>query len=79
MISVAHGVAFNIYWDNHYSRRYVWIRRMVLVSLCGVIDLFNIMPDYSGGVWLRKMMQLTLSDDTDSGDVSREFIYMIMR
>jgi hypothetical protein len=52
---------------------------MVLVSLCGVSDLFNIMPDYSDGVWLREMMQLMLSDDTDSDDVARELIYVIMR
>jgi hypothetical protein len=40
---------------------------MVLVSLCGVIDLFSIMPDYSDGVWIREMMQLMLSDDSDDG------------
>jgi hypothetical protein len=40
------------------SRTYVQIRRMALVSLCGVSDLFNIMFDYSDGVWFRKMMQL---------------------
>jgi hypothetical protein len=57
----------------------VWIGRMVLVSLCGVSDLFNIMLDYSGGVWLQEMMHLMLSDDTDSGDVARELIYVIMR
>jgi hypothetical protein len=38
--------------DIYSSRMYVWIRRMVLVSLCGVSDLSNIMPDYSDGVWL---------------------------
>jgi hypothetical protein len=27
---------------------------MVLVSLCGVSDLFSIMPDYSDGVWLER-------------------------
>jgi hypothetical protein len=54
--------------DNHSSRTYVQIRRMILVSLCGVSDLFNIMPNYSDGVWLREMMQLMLSDDTDSDD-----------
>jgi hypothetical protein len=47
---------------------------MVLVSLCGVSDLFNIMPDYSDGVWLREMMQLMLSDDTDSDDGARDLI-----
>jgi hypothetical protein len=52
---------------------------MVLVSLCGVSDLFSIMSDYLGGVWLREMMQLMLSDDIDSGDVSHELIYVIMR
>jgi hypothetical protein len=40
------------------SRTYVWIRRMALVSLCGVSDLSNIMSDYSDGVWFREMMQL---------------------
>jgi hypothetical protein len=79
MVSVAHGVAFNIYWDNHSSRMYVWIRRMVLISLCGVSDLFNIMVDYLDGVWLQEMMQLMLSDDTDNDDVARELIYVIMR
>jgi hypothetical protein len=67
MVSVVHGVAFSICWDSHSSRTYVRIRRMVLVSLCGVSDLFNIMPDYSDGVWLREMMQLMLSDDSDDG------------
>jgi hypothetical protein len=43
-------------------------RRMVLVSLCGLSELFNIMPDYSDGVWLQEMMQLMLSDDTDRDD-----------
>jgi hypothetical protein len=79
MLSVAHGVAFNICWDNHSSRTYVRIRRMVLVSLCGVSDLFIIMLDYSDGVWIREMMQSMLSDDTNSDDVAHEFIYMIMR
>ena len=41
---------------------------MVLISLCGVSDLFIIMPDYPDGVWLQYMMQLTLSNDTDSDD-----------
>jgi hypothetical protein len=67
MVSVVHGVAFNICWDSHSSRTYVQIRRMILVSLCGVSDLFNIMPDYSDRVWLREMMQLMLSDDSDDG------------
>jgi hypothetical protein len=40
------------------SKTYVWIRRMVCVSLCGVSDLSNIMYDYSDGVWFREMMQL---------------------
>ena len=42
-------------------------------------DLFNIMLDYSDGLWPREMMQLILSDDIDSGDVARELIYVIMR
>jgi hypothetical protein len=68
IVLVAHGVASNICWNNYSSRTYVQTRRMVLVSLCGVSDLFNIMPDYSDGVWLQEMMQLMLSDDTDSDD-----------
>ena len=52
---------------------------MVLVSLCGVSDLFNIMSDYSDVVWLREIMQLMLSNDIDSGDIARELIYVIMR
>jgi hypothetical protein len=44
--------------DIYSSRTYVHIRRMVLVSLCGVSDLSNIMSDYSDGVWFREMMQL---------------------
>ena len=40
------------------SRTYVQIRRMALVSLCGVSDLSNIMSNYSDGVWFREMMQL---------------------
>jgi hypothetical protein len=47
---------------------------MVLVSLCGVSDLFSIMPDDSDGVWLREMMQLMLSDDIDSDDGARDLI-----
>ena len=79
MVSVAHGMSFSICWDSDSSRKYVHIRRMVLVSLCGVSHLFNIMLDYSGRVWLQKMMQLMLSDDIDHGDVARELIYVIMR
>ena len=52
---------------------------MVLVSLYGVSDLFNIILNYSYGVWLREMMQLMLLDDIDSDDVARELIYVIMR
>jgi hypothetical protein len=47
---------------------------MVLVSLCGVSDLFNIMPDYLDGVWFQEMMQLMLSDDTNSDDGARDLI-----
>jgi hypothetical protein len=74
MVSVVHGAAFSICWDSHSSRTYVQIRRMVLVSLLGVSDLFNIMSDYSDGVWFREMMQLILSDDTDSDDGARDLI-----
>jgi hypothetical protein len=56
------------------SRTYAPIRRMVLVSLLGVSDLFNIMSDYLDGVWFREMMQLILSDDTDSDDGARNLI-----
>jgi hypothetical protein len=46
-------------WLRTFSfRTYVWIIRMSLVSLCGVSDLFNIMSDYSDGVWFREIMQL---------------------
>jgi hypothetical protein len=67
----ADGQTFSLWemvQDNHSSKTYVQIRRMILVSLCGVSDLFNIMPDYSDGVCLREMMQLMLSDDIDSDD-----------
>jgi hypothetical protein len=67
MVSVVHGIAFSICWVSHSSRTYVQIRRTVLISLCGVSDLFSIMPDYSDRVWLREMMQLMLSDDSDDG------------
>jgi hypothetical protein len=47
IVLVPHGVASNIHWSSYSSRTYVQIRIMVLVSLYGVSDLFNIMPDYS--------------------------------
>jgi hypothetical protein len=53
---------------------HVWIRRMVLVSLCGVSDLLNIMSDYSNGVWLRERMQLMISYDIDRNDGARDLI-----
>ena len=68
IVLVSHGMASNICWNNYDSRTYVWIKIIVLVTLCGVSDLFNIMPDYSDEVWLQEMMQLMLSDDTDSDD-----------
>jgi hypothetical protein len=74
VIFVSHGVASSICWNNYSSRTYVRIRRIVLVSLCGVSDLFNIMPDYSDGVWLQEMMQLMLSYDIDNDDGSRDLI-----
>jgi hypothetical protein len=67
MVSVVHGIAFNICWDSHSSRTYAQIRSMILVSLCGVSDLSSIMPEYSDRVWFREMMQLMLSDDSDDG------------
>jgi hypothetical protein len=56
IVLVAHGMASNICWNNYSSMTYVWTRRIVLVSLCGVSDLFIIMPDHSDGVWIREMM-----------------------
>jgi hypothetical protein len=44
--------------DIYFSRTYVQIRRMALVSLCGVSDLSRIMSNYSDRVWFREMMQL---------------------
>jgi hypothetical protein len=44
--------------DEKWSRTYAQIRRMALMSLCGVSDLSNIMSNYSDGVWFREMMQL---------------------
>jgi hypothetical protein len=55
----ADGQTFSLWkmvQDSHSSMTYVQIRIMILVSLCGVSDLFNIMCDYSNGVWLREMM-----------------------
>jgi hypothetical protein len=43
--------------DEKWFRTYVQIRRMALVSLCGVSDLSSIMSNYSDGVWFREMMQ----------------------
>jgi hypothetical protein len=47
------------------------MRDTLLSALSPTHDLFNIMPDYSDGVWPREMMQLMiyfdarmLSDDT---------------
>jgi hypothetical protein len=74
IVLVAHDVVSNICWNSYSSRTYVRIRRMVLVSLCGVNKLFNIMLDYSDGVWLLEMMQLMLSDDTDSDDGAHDLI-----
>jgi hypothetical protein len=56
------------------SRTYARIRRMTFVSLLKVSDLFNIMYDYSDGVWFREMMQLMLSIDTDSDDGVHDLI-----
>jgi hypothetical protein len=47
---------------------------MNFVSLLELSGLFNIMFDYSDGVWFREMMQLMLSDDTDSDDGARDII-----
>ena len=56
------------------SRAYAWIRRMAFVSLLEVSDLFNIMSDYSDGVWFREMIMLMLSDDIDSDDGVHDLI-----
>jgi hypothetical protein len=79
IVLIVYGVASNIYWNNYSYRTYARIKRIVLVSLCGVSDLFSIIPDYSNGIWLREMMLLMLSYDTNSDDVAHELIYMIMR
>jgi hypothetical protein len=62
------------------------MRDTLLSALSSTHDLFNIMPDYSDGVWPREMMQTMmyvdarmLSDDTDSDDDARDLICMIMR
>jgi hypothetical protein len=60
--------------DINSSGTYARIKRMVIVSLFGVSDLFNIMPNYSDGVWFRGMMQLMLLDDIDSDDSARDLI-----
>jgi hypothetical protein len=52
IVLVAHDMASIIYWNSYSFRTYVQILRMVLVSLCGVSDLFSIMPYYSDGAWL---------------------------
>ena len=72
-------MASKICWNNYSSTTYVRIRIIVLVSLYGVSDLFNIMSNYSNEVWLQEMMQLVLSYDVDSVDVAFELIYVIMR
>jgi hypothetical protein len=62
------------------------MRDTLLSVLSPTHDLFNIMPDYSDGVWPREMMQTMiyfdarmLSDDTDSDDDARDLICVIMR
>jgi hypothetical protein len=62
------------------------MRDTLLSVLSSTHDLFNIMPDYSDGVWPREMMQTMmyvdarmLSDDTDSDDDARDLICVIMR
>jgi hypothetical protein len=55
IVLVAHSVDSNIYWNNYSSSTYVQIRIIVLAPLRGVSNVFNIMPDYLDGVWLREM------------------------
>jgi hypothetical protein len=57
-----------------------------LIALSSTHDLFNIILDYSDGVWPREMMQMMmhvdammLSDDTDSDDDAHDLICVIMR
>jgi hypothetical protein len=74
IVLVANGVPSSIYWNIYSSRTYVQIRIIVFVSLCGVNDLFSIMPNYSDGVWILDMMHLMLSNDIDSDDGARDLI-----
>jgi hypothetical protein len=67
-------MASNICWNNYFSRTYVKMRRMIIVSLYGVSGLFNIIPDYLDGVWILGMIQLILSNDTDSDDGDHNLI-----
>jgi hypothetical protein len=67
-------MAFNICWNSYSSRKYVQIRRMFLVSLCGVSDLFIIILDYPDGEWLQQMMQLILSNNIDNDEGSHDLI-----
>jgi hypothetical protein len=78
IVLLTHGMDSNICWNSYSSRTYVQIIRMVLVSLCGVGDLFIIMPGYSNEVWIRDMMQLMLSDDIDSDYGAHEMACMDM-
>jgi hypothetical protein len=57
----------------------------LLSALSLAHDLFNIMADYSDGVWPREMTQTMmyvdakmLSDDTDSDDEACDLICVIM-
>jgi hypothetical protein len=52
IVCVAHGVVSSICWNSYSSRTYGQITKLFLVSLCRVSDLFNIMLNYSDGVWL---------------------------
>jgi hypothetical protein len=50
IVLAAHGMSSNICWKIHSSSTYVQIRKIILVSLCGVSDLSNIMLNYLDGV-----------------------------
>jgi hypothetical protein len=57
MINGQRFLRWKMVQDTYSSRTYVRIRRMALVSLCGVSDLPSIMFDYSDEVWFQEMMQ----------------------
>jgi hypothetical protein len=62
------------------------MRDTLLSALSPTHDLFNIMPNYSDGVWSREMMQTMiyfdarmLPDNIDSDDDAHDLICVIIR